>query len=159
MVEAFDLDRITKNTKDSPMDELIKQLVEKLGIDADTATAATGKAMAMVKQQAGDDLFSKIAGAIPGAGEAADTAFAEPAADSAGGGGLLGSVAGMASKVLGGSGGDTINLASALAASGLKADQIGGFLSTIIDFLKDKLGEETVDQLLAKVPILKTLVG
>lgn len=142
------------------MDELIQQLIDKLGIDQDTATSATNKAMALVKQQAGDDLFSKISGAIPGAGEAADAGGGdEPSEDSTGGGGLLGSIAGMASGVLGGSGSDAVGLASALGATGLSTDQLGGFVTTVIEFLKDKLGDETVDQLLAKVPMLKMLVG
>ncbi len=141
------------------MDELIQQLVDKLGIDASTANAATGKAMALVKQHAGDDLFSKITSAIPGAGEAADSAADQPSQQAEGGGGLLGSIAGMASSVLGGSAGDAAGLASALGSTGLKADQIGGFLTTVIDFLNDKVGKETVDQILAKVPMLKSLVG
>ena len=140
------------------MDELIQQLVDKLGIDAATASSASGKAMAMVKEHAGDDLFSKISGAVPGAGEAADAAAAEPAEES-GGGGLLGSIKTMASGMLGGSAGGAVGLASALGSSGLKADQIGGFASTVINFLKEKLGEGTVDQILAKVPMLKSLVG
>jgi hypothetical protein len=147
------------NLRKSTMDELIQQLVDKLGIDASTANNATGKAMALVKEHAGDDLFAKISGAIPGAGEAADAAADEPPQEDEGGGGLLGSIASMASSVLGGSGGDAVGLASALGSSGLKADQLAGFVSTIIEFLKDKLGDETVDQILAKVPMLKSLVG
>lgn len=142
------------------MDELIQQLVEKLGLDADTANAASGKAMALVKEHAGDDLFSKIAGAIPGADTAADAASQAPQqSEGDDGGGLLGSIAGMASSVLGGSAGDAVGLASDLGSTGLKADQIAGFVSTIIEFLKEKLGDETVDQLLAKVPMLKSLIG
>lgn len=141
------------------MDELIQQLVDRLGIDADTAQGATGKAMALIKENAGDDLFAKISAAIPGISEAAEAgqAGSEPATE--GGGGLLGSISSMASSVLGGSAGDTVGLASMLSSSGLKGDQIGGFVTTIVEFLKDKLGDEMVDQLLAKVPMLKTLVG
>jgi hypothetical protein len=139
------------------MDELIKQLMDKLGIDAETANAATGKAMALVKEHAGDDLFSKIAGAIPEAGEAAAAAGDQP--QQSAGGGLLGSIAEMASSVLGGSAGDAMGLAGALGSSGLKADQLAEFVSTLIEFLKDKLGDETVDQILAKVPMLKSMLG
>ncbi len=140
------------------MDELIQQLVDKLGIDPGTANAATGKAMALVKEHSGEDLFSKISAAIPGAASAAEGA-ADTTSGATEGGGLLGSVASMASNLLGGSGGDAVGLASTLGASGLKADQIGGFVSTIVEFLKEKLGEETTDQILAKVPMLKSLLG
>ncbi|MGB7343813.1 MAG: DUF2780 domain-containing protein [Pirellulaceae bacterium] len=140
------------------MDELIQQLTSKLGIDPSIANAATGKAMAMVKEHAGDDLFAKISGAIPGAGEAAANANVAPAAE-AGGGGLLGSLTGMASGLLGGKAGDALGMASALNSTGLKTDQLGGFASTLVSFLKEKVGDDVVNQILAKVPMLKGLLG
>lgn len=139
------------------MDELIQQLTSKLGIDASVATAATNKAMALVKEHAGDDLFDKISAAVPGASEAVSQAAAAPAADD--GGGMLGKLAGMASSALGGSAGGGLEIGAALSAAGLETDQLGGFLTTVIDFLKDKVGDEVVDQILSKVPMLKTLIG
>lgn len=141
------------------MDELIQLLTSKLGIDASVATAATGKAMAMVKEQAGDDLFNKISAAVPGVGEAAQQAAEEPAAAAAGGGGMLGKLAGMASGVLGGSAGSGLEMGAALSAAGLQTDQMGGFASTIVTFLKEKVGDEVMDQILSKVPMLKSLIG
>ena len=140
------------------MDELIQQLTSKLGIDASIANAATGKAMAAVKEHAGDDLFGKISGAVPGIAEAAEAAGSEPAAAEEGGG-MLGSLTGMASGLLGGSAGDAMGLASSLSSSGLGADQMGGFASTIVEFLKAKVGDDVMDQVLDKVPMLKGLLG
>ena len=139
------------------MDELIKQLTDKLGVDSSIADAATGKAMAMIKEHAGGELFSKISSAIPGASEAAD-AGAQPAEES-GGGGLLGSLAGIASQAIGGSAGDALGMASSLGDAGLQADQMGGFAETVINFLKEEVGDEIVEQLLEKVPMLKGLIG
>jgi hypothetical protein len=140
------------------MDELIQQLVDKLGIDSDTANTAAGKAMAMFKEHGGEDLFAKISGSIPGAGTAAEQAAVAPASDS-GGGGLLGSLAGMAKDVLGESAGDALDMVGALKDTGLKSDQLSGFAMTIVDFLREKLGDDTVDQILGKVPMLKQLLG
>ena len=137
------------------MEELIQQLTSKLGIDPSVANAATQKAMAMVKEHAGEDLFAKISSAIPGAGDAAD-AGATPADD---GGGMLGAIAGMASNALGGSAGEALELGSELNSAGLEAGQFGDFASTIIDFLKDKLGDEVLEQILEKVPMLKGLIS
>ncbi len=140
------------------MDELIAQLTGKLGLDASVANSATGKAMAMIKEHAGDDLFSKITDAVPGAGEAASKGAEEPS-PSQGGGGMLGQLSGMASSALGGSAGGGLELGAALSASGIKSDQMGGFVSMVIGFLKEKAGDEVMDQILAKFPMLKTLVG
>lgn len=136
------------------MEELIQQLTSKLGIDASVAQVATGKTMAMVKEHAGDELFDKISSMVPGASEAA-ASDPEPA----GGGGMLGSLAGMASSALGGSAGSGLELGTALSGAGLESDQIGGFVSMVIAFLKEKVGDEVMEQVLAKLPMLKTLLG
>ena len=139
------------------MDELIQQLTSKLGIDASVAKDATEKAMAMVKQHAGDDIFNKISSAIPGASEAASQGAA-PAAE-ASGGAMLGKLARMASSVLGGSAGGGLELASSLTSAGVGTDKLGSFVSMLVEFIKEKAGKEVVDQVLAKFPMLKTLVG
>ncbi|QDT09885.1 DUF2780 domain-containing protein [Planctomycetes bacterium K23_9] len=140
------------------MDELIQQLTSKLGIDASTANAATGKAMAMVKEHAGEDLFNKISGAIPGASDAAVAAESEQAAGSDGGG-LMGSLTGMASGLLGDKAGDALGMAASLKSAGLNTDQFGGFASTIVEFIQDKVGDDVMKQILDKVPMLKSLMG
>lgn len=139
------------------MDELIQQLTSKLGIDASTANAATGKAMAMVKEHAGADLFEKISGAIPGAGDAASAG--EAAGAESGGGGLLGSLTGMASGLLGDKAGDALGMAASLKSTGLQTDQLGGFASTLVEFIKDKVGDDVMQQILDKVPMLKGMIG
>jgi hypothetical protein len=143
------------------MDELIQQLTSKLGIDASVAGDATNKAMAMVKEHAGDDLFGKISAAIPGASEAATQGAAEPeeAGQADEGGGMLGKLAGMASSALGGSTGSGLELGAALSSAGLDTEQLGGFISTVVEFLKDKVGDEVMEQVLAKFPVLKSLLG
>lgn len=139
------------------MDELIKQLTAKLGIEESVANAATGKAMAMLKEHAGDELFGKISGLVPGASEAADQGAA-PAAE-AESGGMLGGLMGMASSALGGSAGETLGFGSDLSKAGLNTDQLGGFATLIVEFLKEKVGDEVMEQILAKVPMLKGLLG
>ena len=142
------------------MDELIEQLTSKLGIDSSVANAGVSKTMAMLKEQGGEDLFGKISGMIPGAAEAAeaDPSVADGGAASSGGG-MLGQLAGMASSALGGKAGGGLEMASALASTGIDADKLGPFISTVVGFLKDKLGDDMVDQILSKFPMLKTLLG
>ncbi|QDT06182.1 hypothetical protein K227x_45900 [Rubripirellula lacrimiformis] len=142
------------------MDELIQQLISKLGIDESVANAATGKAMAMVKEHAGDELFGKIAAAVPGAVESAAAGSQDAAGGAAAsGGGMLGKLAGMASSALGGSAGGGLELGAALSGAGLDSDKMGGFVSMVIAFLKEKAGDEVMEQVLNKFPMLKTLLG
>jgi hypothetical protein len=135
------------------MDELIKQLTSQIGIDPSTANKAVATVLSMLKQEGGDDLFSKIASAIPGAQAAAATTPAPT--ESAGGAGLLGSVMGM----LGGSAGKGLALAAALKALGIDENKIGSFASIVIDFIKQKAGPDVVNELIAKLPMLKSILG
>ncbi|EMI42543.1 DUF2780 domain-containing protein [Rhodopirellula sp. SWK7] len=139
------------------MDELIQLITGRLGIDSSIANAGVGKLMALLKDQVGGDLFNQIAGAVPGAEEAASQAAESP--EPAAGGGLLGKLSGMASAALGGNAGGGLEMASALASTGIDADKLGPFISTVVEFLKDKLGDDVVEQIMSKLPMLKTLLG
>lgn len=140
------------------MDELIAMLTSKLGLDASTAGAGVNKIMALLKENIGDDLFGQIASSVMGAGEAAAAGEAD-SGGSPGGGGLLGKLTSMASSALGSKAGGGLEIASALASSGIDAEKLGPFVSTVVDFLKEKLGDDVVEQVLAKLPMLKTLLG
>ena len=137
------------------MDELIQQLTAKLGIDPSIANDAVSKAMGMLKGQVGVDLFSKIASAIPGAQDAAEQGLAQPAEEP---GGMLGQLASMASEAIGGGAGEGLELAGMLKSAGLEPDQLSGFVGTVIEFLKEKLGDDTLGEVLDKFPILKSLL-
>jgi len=134
------------------MDELIKQLTSQIGIDASTANQAVGAVMSLLKKEGGDDLFGKIAAAIPGAQVAAETTPAPT--ESGGGAGLLGPVMGM----LGGSAGKGLALATALKGLGIDERKVGSFATIVIDFIKQKAGADVVSQLIAKLPMLKSLL-
>jgi len=138
---------------ETEMDELIRQLTSQIGIDKSTANQAVGTVLSMLKKEGGDDLFSKIAAVIPGAQAAADTTPSPT--ESAGGGGLLGSVMGM----LGGSAGKGLALAAALKALGISEDKLGSFATIVIDFIKQKAGPDVVNQLVARLPMLKSMLG
>jgi hypothetical protein len=135
------------------MDELIKQLTARIGIDSATANQAVAAVMSLLKKEGGAELFGKIAAAIPGANAAADST---PDPTTMGGGaGLFGSVMGM----LGGSTGKGLALAGALKALGIEEDKLPEFASTVVNFIKERVGPDVVQQVLEKFPMLKQLVG
>ena len=140
------------------MEALIKQLSERLGIDQGTAEAATGKAMSMIKQNVDHDTFSSLASRIPGLDGLVSKADADNN-DGDEGGGLMGSLTGMASGFLGGSAGNALELGSILSGKGLPMDKMGEFAEMLVNFIKDHAGEEILEQIFAKFPILKSLLG
>ena len=72
---------------------------------------------------------------------------------------MFGKLASLASSTLGQKAGSGLELAASVANSGVDKDKIGGFMEMIISFIKEKAGKEVVDQLLAKFPVLKTLIS
>lgn len=132
------------------MDELVKLISGQLGIAPATAKAAVSRVMALLKSQVGSELFGQVAGAVPGA-----EAAAQGAPDPAAGGGMLGKLTGAVSSMLGSKSGAGAEIASALASTGVDADKIGPMLKMVFDFLRGKLGDDVVDQIIAKLPMLE----
>lgn len=132
------------------MDELIKLISSRLGIDPATAKAAVSRLLALLKSQVGPQLFGHVSGAVAGADQAAEEA-PEPAA----GDGMLGKFTSTVSSMLGGKSGAGVEIASALASSGIDMDKIGPLIQTVFEFLREKLGDDVVNQILAKLPMLK----
>lgn len=135
------------------MDELIKQLTSQLGITSTQASDAAGSVMALLKSEAGEDLFGKIAAAIPGAQAAAENTKAPT--EAGGGAGLVGTVMGM----LGGSAGKGFALAAALKALGIDESKLGSLAQIVLNFIQQHAGNEVVQQLIAKLPALQSMLG
>lgn len=135
------------------MDEFISMVTDKLGIGETESRSATGGILKMLKDQLDDSTFGRVLEKIPGADALLGEAEAAPAEES-GGGGLLGSLTSMAGGLLGGGKGGAAGIASALVGSGIGMDKVPGFLSTLMEFLKDKLGDEMFGSLASKLPDL-----
>ena len=124
------------------MQELIQQIVSKLGVNTDQAEGGAGLLMKLVKDKLGGD-FAKVDAALPGASSLAQSAPAE---------GSLGKLAGgLASAFGGGSGAATLaSLAGSFGKLGLTPDMIGKFANVIMEFVKGGKGAE-IAGLLGKV--------
>lgn len=139
------------------MDELLKMLTDRLGLDQGAAAGVAGKAMSIIKDQVDSSTFSNLTSAIPGV----ETAIA--AAESGGGsastgGGLLGKLTGMAGGLLGGSAGKSLEVGAALAKQGLPADKLGEFASMLTSFIRDKAGDTVLQQIIGQFPMLKSMM-
>ncbi|QDV67532.1 hypothetical protein Poly24_12320 [Rosistilla carotiformis] len=138
------------------MDELIQQLTDRLGIDPSTAQGVAGKAMEIIKANVDESTFKSLASAIPGLDSIIMASATHDSGES--GGGLLGKLAGMASGMLGGSAGNALEMGAALTEKGLPTDKLGEFVTMLIGFIKSKAGDDVLDQVFAKFPMLKSLV-
>lgn len=136
------------------MDEFIQLVTKQLGVSSETSKSATGGILKMLQDQLGGELFAKVQAQLPGVQGligAADKA-GTGAADA--GGGLMGSLTSMAGSLLGGKAKGLAEITAALTKSGLSVEKIPQFMTLLIDFLKDKLGNDLFATLAAKLPEL-----
>lgn len=131
------------------MDEFISMVTQKLGVGESESRSATAGILGMLKDHLDESTFESVLGKLPGA----ETLLSENSSTQQGGGGLLGSLASMAGGLLGGgkSSGMT-GMAAALASSGLSLDKIGDFVSMLMGFLKEKLGNDTFQSVVSAIP-------
>ena len=141
------------------MQDFIKSAASQLGIDESTANNATGTVLGFLKDGMGDQ-FASIAEKLPGADQLIQgAAKSSDAEDAGGGGGLLDSVTKAASSMLGGGAGEGLDLMNQLQKTGLTADQGGSLITMLINFIKEKVGDEFIDQIAEKFPIVKSFVS
>lgn len=136
------------------MQEFIQMAVSQLGIGEDAAKTATGGVLEMVREQASDADFGKLAAEVPGL-----TDMLGAAGSGGGGGGGIGGLMGAAAGMLGGKAGGALGLMSVLQSSGLSMDQGKAFVPMLFGFLKDKAGAGLVGTVLSQAPELKKFLG
>ena len=136
------------------MDEFISMVTDKLGVGEKESRAATGGILGMLKGKLDDSMFGSIIEKIPGADALLGEAEAAPQ-EEAGGGGLMGSLSSMAGGLMGGGkAGGAAEVAGLLGSSGIGMDKIPGFLSMLVGFLKEKLGDDMFGSMASKLPDL-----
>ncbi len=137
------------------MEELIRNVAEKLGIDEETAQSVVGTLMSFVRDSADEEDANALFEQMPEAKELA----ASQAEDGAGGGGLMGMLGGM----FGGGIGSAMAAFSKLQEQGLDTSQIGEAGKTVFSHLSENLDSDLVQRILSqladKVPGLDNFIG
>lgn len=139
------------------MDEFISMVTQKLGIGEKEGKSATAGILGMIQGQLDESTFKSVLEKLPGAESLLkeDTAAQQ---DSGTGGGLLGSISSMAGGLLGGGKKSGMaGMAAALAGSGLGLDKIGDFVTMLMGYLKEKLGDEAFQSVVSAIPGMESL--
>ncbi len=134
------------------MDEFISMVTQQLGIGESEGKSATGGILKMIKDQLDEGTFKTMMDKLPGASALVDEA--EAGGGAPGGGGLMGTLTSMAGGMFGGGKGGFGDIAKTLGESGISLDKAPGFLSTLVTYLKEKLGDDTFNTLSSKLPDL-----
>jgi nucleoid DNA-binding protein len=171
------------------MDELIKQVVEKLGLDQEVVNKAIGAVLKFMKDHAGKDIdfANEILNKLPGAETLVKDADkplppeSAPRANSEGGGAtsllmaiinfifnspimdiikkLLGMVFGEGAVKMIDSAGGGVEVAGIMNKLGISQEQGTQIVSMLISFMKNKVGADTVDKIISEIPAVKAFLN
>ena len=119
------------------MKELIDALTKQLGVSGAQAEGGAAVLLKAAKDKMGSEEFSKLLGGIPGLGDLMKKAPA------AGGGGLLGGIAGM----MGGNAGLIATIVGGFGKLGLSADDAKRFAPLMMSYLRGKVGPDVASKL------------
>src|SRR5689334_711248 len=134
------------------MSDTVNALSSETGLSTDLVHKGLGAVLDFLRQHLGQETFDRIQAAIPNSADFLKGFESSP--DAAGGGGLLGALAGLASKFLGGGAGELSKLVENFGKLGFKPEQIEAFLPKALAFIKSHLPADLFQQILAKFPAL-----
>ncbi len=134
------------------MADELNRVSEQTGLDLGMVQKGFGALLAFLKEKLGDDTTAKIRDAIPNAGELLSKFQSAGPEASASSGGILGSVSGMAGKLLGGKAEDASDLVQKFTGAGFSMEQLQRFLPKALEFLQSKLPPEVYSRVMEQLP-------
>lgn len=134
------------------MNELIDQIINRLGLGRGQAEQGAGVLFALLERFGDNDIIRMLFDRLPGA---ADLAGAQRETVQSGGGGLMGAIGDM----LGGQADAVTDALGAFDATDLSIDQAREMIPMVIGFAREHAGSEIVDQVMDSVPWLRELGG
>jgi hypothetical protein len=126
------------------MEELITRIVSNVGLDEATAHSAVRVILSFLFEQGDRTRMAELIAAVPGAAEYIEDSEADSSATL---GGLAGLMGGGAMEVLG-----------KLQGLGLGMGQIQGVTQQTVEFAREKVGEEAVNEIVGSIPGLSQFV-
>jgi Protein of unknown function VcgC/VcgE (DUF2780) len=139
------------------MPDTMNALSTETGLSTDLVHKGLGAILSFLKQHLGEDVFERIQSAMPDASRSLERFESSP--ESQGGGGLLGTLTGLAGRILGGNAGDAGKLLESFSKLGFTPEQIEAFLPRALAFIQSHLPADLIQQILAKLPALAQFAG
>jgi len=138
------------------MEDFINSLSQRLDLPVENVRSATRVFFSFIKDRVGEERFAEIVEVFPGITDVMsqpddDEASEEPSAR----GGLVGTLFGQASGMLGGA----AQALAGLQQSGIPLDKAAPFAQAFVDEAERVVGKEAVDEMLDSIPEVKALLG
>jgi hypothetical protein len=127
------------------MADVISDLANKCGISPDLARQGLGAILGVFKQKLPDESYARLSAAVPNSDALVEAAENAPEQS----GGVLGAIGDMAGKLFGGGGAEALGKLTKL---GFSTEQIGAFVPKVLEFLKGKVPESVLKQVVGLLP-------
>ncbi len=123
------------------MEQLIAQITQAAGIDADTAQKAVGTILGFLQKEAPPEAVNQLLEKLPGS-----EGLIASAQEGAGGGGLMGAIGGLMG------GGGLMALAGQLQGIGLGMGEMQSVGKTLFAQGRELVGEDVMGQIAGSIP-------
>ena len=133
----------------SPMDEFIESVATEIGASEQATRAAARAALALLRAHGDHAAVRALVSGLPGATQLLDEE---------GAGSALGLWLGLRGRPLEDRLADATESLAALLSSGLSEDQLGTFVTALLELGRDRVGAGVVDGALEAVPELEALL-
>jgi Protein of unknown function VcgC/VcgE (DUF2780) len=140
------------------MSDIVNQLASQTGISTELIQKGLGAFFTFLKKELGEETYTEVEASVPDAANAVKTFETAPEA-SQGSASLLGMVADLAGKFLGGKSGAGAELMASFSKLGFKPEQIESFLPKVLELIKAHLSPELVQKIMASLPALAAILG
>jgi len=133
----------------------VDAIAAKASIDPEVAETAVGTILSVIQQEGDASKVGQLFQQLPGAAELAE----KHAVLAGSGGGLLGTLSGVADKVVGGGAGILVAALAQLEATNLSAQQIKNIGTALLAYIKENANSDLVKEIVDAIPGLGKQFG
>jgi len=136
----------------SGIQSFVDSIAVKAGIDTSAAETIVGTILSVVQQEGDPEKVAQIFGHLPGA---ADLARQHAVVEGSGGGGLLGSLSGMAEKLVGGRVGILLAAIAQIESTNVTVAQLKSVGSALIAYVTENTDPAIAKEVFDAIPGLR----
>lgn len=133
----------------------VDSIAVKASVDPEVAETAVGTILSVIQQEGDATKVAQLFNQLPGAADLAQ----KHAVVAGAGGGLLGTLSGVADKVIGGDAGILIAALAQLEATNLSAQQIKNIGTAFLAYVKENANSDLVKEIVDAIPGLRDQFG
>ena len=133
----------------------VDAIAAKASVDPAVAETAVGTILSVIQQEGDAGKVAQLFQQLPGAAELAQ----KHAVVAGSGGGLLGTLSGVADKVIGGDAGILVAALAQLEATNLSAQQIKNIGTAFLAYIKENANSDLVKEIVDAIPGLANQFG